>query len=79
MGGSPGMVGSPKPVGVTMKEASGDQSNILKTLETRILPQKEVTEPTTGLLYFPMEKQKIKDLELVITTPSGKLNIRFTK
>jgi hypothetical protein len=79
MGSSPGMVGTPKPVSATMKESTGEKNPILKTLETRMLPQKEVDQPTSGLLYFPMEKQKVKDLELIITTPSGKLNIRFTK
>jgi hypothetical protein len=79
MGSSPGMVGTPKPVSATMKESTGEKNPILKTLETRMLPQKEVEQSTSGLLYFPMEKQKVKDLELIITTPSGKLNIRFTK
>jgi hypothetical protein len=79
MGSSPGMVGSPKPVSATMKESTGEKNPLLKTLEARILPQKEVDQPTSGLLYFPMEKQKVKDLELIVTTPAGKLNIRFTK
>ncbi len=79
MGSSPGMVGTPKPVSATMKDSTGEKNPILKTLEARLLPQKEIDQPTSGLLYFPMEKQKVKDLELIVTTPAGKLNIRFTK
>jgi hypothetical protein len=79
MGSSPGMVGTPKPISATMKDSTGEKNPILKTLEARLLPQKEIDQPTSGLLYFPMEKQKVKDLELIVTTPAGKLNIRFTK
>jgi hypothetical protein len=76
---SPGMVQSAKPVNTTMKEGTGKKNPLLDTLQSRVLPQKEVGEPISGLLYFPMEKQKIKDLELIVTTPSGKLHIRFSK
>jgi hypothetical protein len=79
MGSSPGMVGSAKPLSATMKESTGKTDPVLKTLEERILPQREVEQATSGLLYFPMEKQKVKDLELIVTTPSGKLHIRFSK
>jgi hypothetical protein len=44
-----------------------------------MLPQVDIDTPTSGLLYFPMEKQKLKDLELIVTTPSGKIHIRFSK
>jgi hypothetical protein len=33
-------------------------------LEARVLPEGKTKEPVSGLLYFPMEKQKMKDLEL---------------
>jgi hypothetical protein len=62
-----------------MKEATGEKNPVLQVLKDRMLPQKEVDQPISGLLYFPMEKQKLKDLELIVTTPSGKLNIRFSK
>jgi hypothetical protein len=77
--GSPGMVQSGKPISATMKEATGKKDPVLDTLKARMLPQKEVDQPTSGLLYFPMEKQKVKDLELIVTTPDGKLHIRFSK
>jgi hypothetical protein len=79
MGSSPGMVGTPRPVSATMKQATGEKSPLVQTLTARMLPQVDIDQPTSGLLYFPMEKQKLKDLELIVTTPSGKLNIRFSK
>ncbi len=56
-----------------------DKENpVLAALTAKILPEKEVSEPLAGLLYFPMEpKQKPKELELIYTTPAGKLNLRF--
>jgi hypothetical protein len=63
----------------TMQAATGKKSPILDTLSEKMLPEKETEQPVSGLVYFPMEKQKVKDLELIVTTPSGKLNIRFTK
>ncbi len=53
------------------------ENPLVKTLADRMLPEKEISESVTGLLYFPMEKQKVKDLELSYTTPMGKLVVRF--
>jgi hypothetical protein len=50
---------------------------ILDVLKKKILPEKETEAPVSGLLYFPMEKQKLKDLELWYTTPDGKMILRF--
>ena len=52
---------------------------MLAVLKEKILPEKETDVPVSGLLYFPMEKQKMKDLELIYTTPEGKLLLRFGK
>ena len=59
--------------------AKTDKVNpILAVLKERVLPEKEVTEPVTGLLYFQIEgKLKPKDLELYYKTPTGKLALRF--
>ena len=50
------------------KPAAADkpsETNPLKAkLEARVLPEGKTKEPVGGLLYFPMEKQKMKDLEL---------------
>jgi hypothetical protein len=61
-----------------MKTGSKDKKDpMLDVLSEKILPEKETDTPISGLLYFPMEKQKLKDLELIYTTPEGKLNLRF--
>ena len=64
----------------TMRSGSKDKADpMLEVLKEKILPEKETEAPVSGLLYFPMEKQKLKDLELIYTTPEGKLHLRFSK
>jgi hypothetical protein len=58
--------------------AKGTKDDKLKTVLTeKALPEKETTQPVSGLLYFPMEKKKLKDLVLFYTTPTGKLRLYF--
>jgi len=77
MGGS-GMGTSPTMKGSKAKMENSDQKDPLQDLLTaKMLPQQETDQPVTGLLYFPMEKQKVKDLELTYTTSAGKLSVRF--
>jgi len=65
-------------VAAKMNNGAKDKPNpMLEVLKQKILPEKETDAPVSGLLYFPMEKQKVKDLELIYTTPSGKLSVRF--
>ncbi len=53
-------------------------SALLKVLKEKVLPEKSVSDPVTGLLYFQIEgKVKPKDLELYYKTPAGKLALRF--
>ena len=78
--GSMGGVGNSAPITgskSTMQEATGRRNPLLDSLTDKMLPEKETDQPLSGMLYFPMEKQKVKDLELIVTTPSGKLNLRF--
>jgi hypothetical protein len=64
----------------TMRSGSKDKADpMLEVLKEKILVEKETEAPVSGLLYFPMEKQKMKDLELIYTTPEGKLHLRFGK
>ena len=54
------------------------ESPLMKVLSDKILPEKETSDPVSGLLYFPMDiKQKVKDLEMYYTTPAGKISLRF--
>jgi hypothetical protein len=66
----------------TKAEIKDDQRNksnpLLKVLEAKILPDKEITEPLTGLLYFPIEgKIRQKDLALIYKGPAGRLIVEF--
>jgi hypothetical protein len=61
-------------------DTSKDKSNpLLNALKEKALPQKEVSDNTTGLLYFQIEGKKIKskNLELHYKTPSGRIAMRF--
>jgi hypothetical protein len=51
---------------------------LLAVLVEKILPEKEVTDTISGLLYFQMVgKLKPKDLELHYKGPAGRLALRF--
>ena len=56
--------------------AKGD-SPLMKVLNEKMMPEKKSDGPVSGLLYFPMEKQKQKDLELIYNTPGRKTHLRF--
>jgi hypothetical protein len=58
------------------KEEPADNS-LKKTLDAKILPEGKTTEPVSGLLYFPLEKQKLKDLELQYGGRENRIRIRF--
>ena len=74
VGGAPTMITEAQ--GKMQNGAKGD-SPLVKVLNEKILPEKKSDAPVSGLLYFPMEKQKQKDLELWYNTPDGKLILRF--
>lgn len=75
---SPGGPGATITAQVTVKDQGDKPPNPLEKLLTqRILPEGKSTEPVSGLLYFPMEKQKLKDLELVYGDAGNRIRIRF--
>jgi hypothetical protein len=87
---SPGMV-IPGPLvirGGLGSGASGDgkaaadgtekkEDPLRKLLEEKVLPEKKTDQPVAGLLYFPMEKQKRKDLELTYGGRENRITLRF--
>jgi hypothetical protein len=80
MGGMGSGTGNTQPITAsksTMQESTGRRNPLLNMLDDKMLPEKETEQPVEGMVYFPMEKQKVKDLELIVTTPSGKLSLRF--
>lgn len=77
MGG--GAMGAPTAVDNTKVEIkeSSEKDPMLSTLKRKILAEKTVSETVTGLLFFPLEKEKTKHLALVYTTATGKLRMQF--
>jgi hypothetical protein len=51
---------------------------VLEVLKKKALPEKEIGEPLTGMLYFAIDgKQRPKDLELIYRAEGSKLSVRF--
>ena len=78
-GGGVGTSGGTSTVDTKVESVHSDKPNpLLAVLKDKILPEKEITEPISGLLYFQMiGKLKPKDLELHYKGPGGQLGLRF--
>jgi hypothetical protein len=62
----------------TVRNAARDKPNPLEqVLKDKGLPEKKTAEPVSGLLYFCMEKQKVKDLELSFGGRENRVTLRF--
>jgi len=79
-----GALGSSKPADVddqpkAAPQAGAQQSDdpLKKLLSDKILPEKKTSEAVSGLLYFPMDKQKRKDLELDYGGRENRIALRF--
>jgi hypothetical protein len=79
---------APPPESKVEVKNSEKRDPMLDVLKRKILPEKPTSEPVTGLLFFPLEKEKPKNLVLVYTPPNAnppaadasvpdKLRIRF--
>jgi len=92
VGGYPGSIGPPRrlggdgvggagaPQGAEAKTRTGSSQKedpIVAVLMQKELPETKTDKPVAGLLYFPMEKQKIKDLELRYNMSDDKITMRF--
>jgi hypothetical protein len=77
MGGG-GVNAGPQNTGVKASTETGVKESPLKQLlDAKVLPEKKIEEPVTGFLFFPMENQKMKDLELVYGGKENRIRIRF--
>jgi hypothetical protein len=78
-GGGVGAGGGPENTGVKASVEKGGEkdSPLKKLLDAKVLPEKKIEEPVTGFLYFPMENQKMKDLELLYGAKENRIRIRF--
>jgi hypothetical protein len=80
MGGGRGADAGPQNTGVKASTEKGEKdkdSPLKKLLDAKVLPEKKIEEPVTGFLFFPMENQKMKDLELVYGGKENRIRIRF--
>ena len=50
---------------------------LLKVLQDKILPEKKTDSSVSGLLYFALGKQKVKDLELTYGGRDNRVTMRF--
>jgi len=63
--------------GAVFKDGKTDDP-LEKTLQAKVLSEKKTDQPTSGLLYFSMDKQKLKDLELLYGPPGDqRISLRF--
>jgi hypothetical protein len=62
-----------------IEKNDADKPNpLLAVLKDKVLPEKEITDPISGFLYFQVVgKVKLKDLELHYKGPAGRLALRF--
>jgi hypothetical protein len=79
MGGGMSTAGSDPAVNqVKMQNpASVPENPLEKTLKDKILVEQKTAKPVGGLLYYPMEKQKLKDLELRYGPKETRITLRF--
>lgn len=52
-------------------------TELAKTLDAKILPEKKADQPLTGLLYFALEKRKFKDMELTYGPKESRITLHF--
>jgi hypothetical protein len=69
----------PAPDDVKVEAQHDDKPNpLLDVLNAKVLPEKEITDKLSGMLFFQMVgKVKSKDLELRYKGPAGRMALRF--
>jgi hypothetical protein len=80
IGGGGAGSGGPENTGVkaSSEKSEKDEENPLKKLlDEKVLPEKKIEEPIAGFLFFPMENQKMKDLELLYGGKESRIRMRF--
>jgi hypothetical protein len=70
---------SPRPLEGTNVEMKDDAKAdpALDALKKKMLTESTVTDPVSGLLFFPLTKEKPRNLVLSYKTPQGKLRLSF--
>ncbi|HVN06526.1 MAG TPA: hypothetical protein VMT86_19040 [Bryobacteraceae bacterium] len=77
-GNGVGNSGAPDSAEAKTRTGTHEKENPLEAvLKQKELPAATTDKPVAGLLYFPMEKQKVKDLELRYDMTGDKIVMRF--
>jgi hypothetical protein len=77
-GNGVGTAGAPDSAEAKTRSGAHEKENpLMNVLREKELPETKTDKPVTGLLYFPMEKQKVKDLELRYDMTGDKIVMRF--
>ncbi|HWR49842.1 MAG TPA: hypothetical protein VN428_01965 [Bryobacteraceae bacterium] len=78
-GGTAGMGSTSSEAKATMDEGGkAKEDPVLAVLKAKVLEEKEITAPASGLLYFSLEgKHKPKQLSLMYSGPAGRLILEF--
>lgn len=78
MGGMTGPTTQYDNAPATVKENhDAKMSELEKALNAKILPEKKTDQPASGLLYFALEKRKLKDMELTYGAKETRITLRF--
>lgn len=78
MGGGSSTAPPPDPSKVKATMEQNEKDNPLKAvLDQKQLPDGKLEKPIDGLLYFPLEGQKLKELELIYGAKETRIAIRF--
>jgi hypothetical protein len=68
----------PRYSGVSIAHGSGSADNeAIDALQKKMLQPGKTSAPVTGLLFFPLAKKRARDLDLVYSSPTGKIHIAF--
>jgi len=77
-GGPSGDTARTDPSQVKVHEEDGERNGPLeKSLAARMLPEGKTGQPAEGLLFFAMEKPKMKDLQLTYAAKDYRIALRF--
>jgi hypothetical protein len=70
---------SPRVIESTKVQMKDDDkgNSALDALKKKMLTEKTVSEPVSGLLFFPLTNEKAKNLVLSCKTPQSKLRLSF--
>jgi hypothetical protein len=70
---------SARPIAGTKIQIKDEEKSdpALDALKQKILIERTTAEPESGLLFFPLSKEKPKNLILSYKTPAGKLRLSF--